>query len=343
MRRAKNLFSILVSDANITEAILTVNRTHRFAHGKANKTALWVELTMEERIKDLRRIITDGFEGKKPREIRRYDYAAQKWRDIKEPALWPDQYIHHMVIQALQPVMMRGMDYWCCGSIKGRGAQRGIRGIKKWINNDPKHTKYCAELDIRHFYDSLTREAVMARIHQLVKDPQMIRVVEQLISGGIMIGAYYSQWFANTVLQPLDHIIREKLKIPHYVRYMDNLTLFSGNKRELRKAVKEIEKWLDGIGLKLKDNWQIFRTAYTKKTEAKRKTWTERQKEIRKPRLPCAMGLRYGKGYTLLRKRTFPADEAAAFKGNQAAEGRKTYRLQDGRRIAFAAGPVQAF
>ena len=340
MRRMNDLFSILVSDANITEAILTVNQTHRFAHGIPNKTALWVEMTMEDRIKDLRQIVIDGFKGKKPREIRRYDYAAQKWRDIKEPALWPDQYVHHMVIQVLQPVMMRGMDYWCCGSIKGRGAQRGIHGIKKWMKNDPKGTKYCAELDIHHFYDSLTREAVTNRMNQLVKDKRMMDVIGTLLDSGIMIGAYYSQWFANTVLQPMDHMIREKLKIPHYIRYMDNITLFSGNKRELHKAVKEIAKWLEGIGLKLKDNWQVFRTGFTNKTQRKRQEMTEVQQKRRKPRMPCAMGYRYGRGYTLLRKRTFPANEASVSTGKEEIRPKRTYRFQAGGRTRLPAWAV---
>lgn len=50
--------------------------------------------------------------------------------------------------------MMRGMDYWCCASIKGRGTKRGIKGIKKWIK-DELNSVYAAELDIYHFYESL--------------------------------------------------------------------------------------------------------------------------------------------------------------------------------------------
>ena len=35
---------------------------------------------------------------------------------------------------------------------------------------------------------------------------------------GILIGAYFSQWFANTVLQPLDRLIRESGLCDHYLR-----------------------------------------------------------------------------------------------------------------------------
>lgn len=282
MKRVNNLFPILISDENIERAINTVNGTHRWNHGRLNRTVLWVEKTKDERVKELHRIIVNGFVPKPTKHIRHYDQSAGKWRDIHEPALWPDQYIHHMIIQTLQPIMMRGMDYWCCGSIKNRGASRGIKGIKRWVNKDRRNTKYAAELDIYHFYESLTPKAVMNRMRQLIKDEQILDVIQRLVKDGITIGAYFSQWLANVVLQPLDHMIREQLHVKYYVRYMDNLTLFGRNKKELHKAVRAINQWLQGIGLRLKDNWQVYRT---------------------KNRMVSAMGYRYCAGKTLWRKR----------------------------------------
>jgi hypothetical protein len=303
LKRVKDLFPILISDENIEKAIDTVNRTHKGRYDRPNKVTAWVRETKEDRKKDLRGIILNGFEPKPAKHQRRYDQSAGKWRDIYEPAQWPDQYIHHMVVQALQPVMMRGMDYWCCGSIKKRGTKRGIRGIKKWMEEDKKSTKYCAELDVYHFYESLTPEAVMNRMKQLVKDGKMLDVIWRLVKNGIMIGAYFSQWFANTVLQPLDHLIREKLHVKRFVRYMDNLTLFGGNKKELHKAVREIERWMNSIGLRLKGNWQVFRTTLTKKAQKRRDALPEKKKKFRKARMVTAMGYRYKAGRTLLRKR----------------------------------------
>ena len=63
---------------------------------------------------------------------------------------------------------------------------------------------------------------------------------------------------------------------------MDNFTIFGPNKRKLRKLLAAIREWLAGIGLEVKGDWQIFPTA---------------------SRLPSALGYRFGRGYTLLRKR----------------------------------------
>lgn len=87
--------------------------------------------------------------------------------------------------------MMRGMDYWCCASIRGRGTQRGIKGIKKWMK-DTDNTRFAAELDIYHFYESLKPRIVMKRMKKLIKDKKILAFIKVLISKGITIGAYFS-------------------------------------------------------------------------------------------------------------------------------------------------------
>lgn len=159
MKRAKDLYQKLISDENLRLAILTVNATHKWhPHHRPNKTVLRVEADIDGYVEKLREIIVNGYDAAPPRIARRWDKSAGKWRDISEPRLWPDQYVHHAVIQVLEPVLMRGMDKFCCGSIKGRGIHYGVKAIKKWMRTDPKGTKYAEELDIHHmrYMDNLT-------------------------------------------------------------------------------------------------------------------------------------------------------------------------------------------
>ena len=282
MKRTGQLFPKLISDENLNKAISEVNRSHRWHHypNKPNELTLWVELTRDERIQELREIIENGFVPSPVTEKRRYDHNARKWRNINEPRLWPDQYVHHALIQILEPIMMRGMDYYCCGSIKERGAHYGIKAIKKWMKNDVAGTRWCVEMDIRHFYDSLEPKEVVARMKELIKDRRVLGLIERVTADGIMIGFYTSQWFANTFLQPLDVLIR-KCGANHYIRYLDNFTVFTNRKKTADKIIRLTRKWLSVHGLRLKDNWQKFRT------------WK---------RYPNALGYRYGRGYTLIRK-----------------------------------------
>lgn len=279
MKRVR-VYQNLISDKNLRTAIEEVCKSHRWVHypNKRNKTVVWLEDTIDERIAELRSMIENGFEPSPVIKKRRYDANAGKWRDICEPRLYPDQCIHHALIQVLQPVMMRGMDRWCCGSIKDRGAHYGIKALKKWVKG--KGVKYCIELDIRHFYESLKPDEVMERMKRLLKDYKTLDLIERIIRDGIQIGAYCSQWFANTFLQPLDVLIRQA-GAKRYLRYMDNFTIFVNRKKTADKIIQTVKTWLESHKLNLKDNWQKFKTV---------------------KRLPNALGYRFGRGYTLLRK-----------------------------------------
>ena len=287
MRRQGKLYDKLVSEDNLRQALLEVNLTHRwYPRHRPNPTVVWVEQDVDARVRALREIIDGMIAGairlRPPRKKRRWDKSAGKWRDINEPNLWPDQYVHHALVQVLQPVMMRGMDAHCCGSIRGRGIHYGMKCIKKWMKNDRAGTKYVLEMDIRHFYDGVRPEIVVERMKRLVKDRRVLRLVEEVVRDGVLIGVYCSQWFANTILQPLDKLIRESGLCRHYLRYMDNFTIFGANKRKLHRLRRAIAAWLRGVRLRIKENWQVFPTG---------------------SRLPTALGYRFGRGYTLLRKR----------------------------------------
>lgn len=283
--RDGELWKQLRSDENLGLAIDEVNNSHHFSgKHKPNQCTAWVEETKEERIKDLRKIIEEGFAQKAPKVTRRWDPSARKWRVVSEPAQWPDQYVHHALIQVLQPTLMRGMDPYCCGSIRGRGTSRGKQAIERWMRKDRKGTKYEFSGDIHHFYDSLKPEIVMERMKRLIKDRRVLDLIWRVVKNGVLIGAYPSRWFANTVLQPLDQLIRQSGLCSHYIRYMDNLTVFGPNKRKLRKLRALVEDWLNANGLKLKRDWQVFPTKF---------------------RMPDAVGYRYGREYTIPRKHNF--------------------------------------
>ncbi len=44
---------------------------------------------------------------------------------------------------------------------------------------------------------------------------------------GLPIGNLTSQFWANVLLDPIDHFVKRELRCPGYVRYVDDLLLFS--------------------------------------------------------------------------------------------------------------------
>lgn len=75
---------------------------------------------------------------------------------------------------------------------------------------------------------------------------------------GVPIGNYLSQYFANLYLSELDHLCKEELKCKFYYRYADDIVILSHDKDFLHKVLIYIKLYVHTIGLKVKDNYQIY-------------------------------------------------------------------------------------
>ena len=196
-----------------------------------------------------------------------YDGIRRKQRIILVPTM-REQIIHHMVINVLKPIFMKGMYEHSYGSIPGRGAHMGKQRIEKWIRKNPKDVKYVLKMDIKKYFDSIPHSILKRKLAEIIHDEEFLAILYEIIDAtgtdrGIPIGFYTSQWFANWYLTELDHFIKEELHAKFYPRYMDDIVIFGSNKRELHRMRKEIEKYLnERLGLQVKENWQIYRFDY---------------------------------------------------------------------------------
>ena len=187
----------------------------------------------------------------------------------------------------IEEILKKGLYDYCCASIRGRGLLYGVKYIRKIIVRDRKNTKYCLKLDIKKFYPSINKEILKKKFRKVIKCGDTLDLIDLIIDSsksGVPIGNYTSQWFANFYLQDLDHYIKEKLKVPYYIRYMDDMVLFHRNKKELHKIRIAIQDFLNKEDLKLKENWQLFKL-------------DSRPLDF--------LGYRFYRGYTTLRRANF--------------------------------------
>ena len=215
------------------------------------------------------------------------DGVRKKERIIYKPRFFPDQIIHWALMQQIEDIIKRGMYEYCCGSVKNRGILYGVKYLKKILVRDRKNTKYCLKLDIKKFYPSINQSILKRKFRKIIKDRNTLDLIDLIVDSaeqGVPIGNYTSQWFANFYLQNLDHYIKEQLKVPYYIRYMDDMVLFYRNKKELHKIKNKIEEFLKQEDLKLKENWQLFKM-------------DSRPLDF--------LGYRFYRGYTTLRKSNF--------------------------------------
>lgn len=210
-------------------------------------------------------LATETYVPTVPRKIRIFDNSCRKERDIKVVPYYPDGIIQQLAVYAMKDVLMRGMYRWSCASIPGRGNSCAANYVKKHLKEDPKGTKYCGKFDIHHYYPTISKQKMMDALRRKIKDEKLLNLVEMIIRSdpdpGISIGFYLNQWLANFFLEPLDHFICTLKGVKYYVRNMDDIVILGGNKKKLHRAREHISRYLETmLGLKLKDNWQIFKT-----------------------------------------------------------------------------------
>ena len=292
MHSFHHLYEKLISIENIERSIkeASLHKRNRYSTKKYYKDEKIVDGSVEKIIK-----YVTNFHNFPHKPIEIYDGVSRKKRKIIVPK-FKEQIIHHMLGNVLRECFEPKMYEWSMASIPGKGSHKAKRKIEKWIREDTRNVKYCLKIDIRKFFDSIPPDILIAKLKKEIHDKKFIKVLEELISvtgtgKGIPLGFYTSQWLANWYLTDLDHYIKEKLGAKHYVRYMDDMVIFRPKKRILHEYRKIIDEYLQThLGLRLKDNWQVFRFDYIDK------------KGKRKGRCLDFMGFQFYRNKTIMRK-----------------------------------------
>ena len=294
MRTYKYLMADFLSESNYR---LAVRNATKHKGGKKRKYRIAREYRdhADDLLIPLTRMACD-FKSDEHTPIQIYDGVRRKQREIFVPSM-REQIVHHMVINVLKPIFMKGMYEHSYGSIPDRGAHLAKKRIETWIKNGGKNVKYCLKMDIKKYFESVPHDILKQKLSRIIKDGAFLKVLFEIVDAapgdkGIPIGFYTSQWFANWYLTDLDHYIKQELGAKYYIRYMDDMVIFGSNKRKLHKIRLKIAEYLnDNLGLTLKDNWQVFLFDYVKKDG----TRVGRDLDF--------MGFRFFRSKTILRKK----------------------------------------
>lgn len=115
--------------------------------------------------------------------------------------------------------------------------------------------------DISKYFYSIQHEPLKQMTRKYIKDPDILWLVDLIVDStenpGIPIGNQTSQWFAVMYLSGMDHLIKEKLGIRYYGRYMDDFYLIHEDKAYLQYCRGEIEQYVARLGLRMTRK-QIF-------------------------------------------------------------------------------------
>lgn len=152
-----------------------------------------------------------------------------------------------------------------CACLRGRGVDYTLNRLTAHLRRyyNAHHTEgWVLKCDIHHYFENIRHDvakaAVAKRVHDERTRARVYEIIDSFGEQGLGLGSQVSQLIALAVLDDLDHYIKERLRIKHYIRYMDDFVLIHHDKEYLRQCWAEIESFLAGIGLKLNKKTALY-------------------------------------------------------------------------------------
>lgn len=178
------------------------------------------------------------------------------------------QVCDYIAILAMQPFLDARTGFYQVASIPGKGQRLARGALRRWSR---ERRTYHVKADVRQCYPSIKSEMVMRILRKYVRSADVLYLSECLLTtygNGLEIGSFFSLKMAVLVLSFAYHHIESLGKVRrgkwvplvrHQVWHMDDLVLISTDKRDLKRAVRSLERFLASYGLALKP-WKVART-----------------------------------------------------------------------------------
>lgn len=186
-----------------------------------------------------------------------------KRRVINAPA-FKDRIVHHALCSVIKPCFERKFIYDSYANRTGKGTHKAVGRLQKYIRKtqDRYGAAYVLQGDIHKYYEHVSHEKLIGIISRTIKDEKISCLCETIIesfSPGIPIGALTSQLFANVYLDTLDHLVKDRMGVKMYLRYMDDFIIVAPDKTALRQYLETIEQYLrNDLKLTLNPKTGIF-------------------------------------------------------------------------------------
>jgi len=182
-----------------------------------------------------------------------------------------DRVVHHALCHVIQPIFERGFIDDTFANRVGKGTHRALARFEHYRD---RH-RYVLRADIFRFFPAIDHEILKKDLRRRVACIRTLALCDRIIDGsnaqelielrfpgddllapierrrGLPIGNLTSQLFHNIYLDPMDHFIKEVLRAPGYVRYVDDFALFCDDPNVLEDWRQWVANFLEGRRLRL--------------------------------------------------------------------------------------------
>ena len=250
MKRVGSLFSQIWDRSNIATAFW------RAARAKSDRSEVrCFRDSIDTNLNGLSFLLRSGQYCFGP--YRSFEVRDTKSRTIHAPC-FADRVVHHAIINVIGPVLERGAIAHSYACRCGRGQHAALATASRWTNRQSWYGK----IDVRKFYDNVDHEILLQMLRRRFREQRLLSLLQRVVDSyssapgkGIPIGALTSQYFGNFYLDRFDHLMKSTGLVPRYIRYMDDVVIWSdhGKLKDIRHYAME---FLSVLKLAAKDRGQ---------------------------------------------------------------------------------------
>ena len=183
---------------------------------------------------------------------------------------YSDRVIQHSLCDnVLTPFFEKRLVYDNCACRKDKGTHFGMNRLSGFMQEYYKRhgsDGWILKADVRKFFPSINHEVLLSRLRRIIPDRDVMNLLEEIVSSwnkesgvGLPMGNMTSQLFGLYYLDPIDRLVKEKLQIKPYTRYMDDMVLLHKNKEYLQETLLQMQEMCDNkLKLELNEKTQIF-------------------------------------------------------------------------------------
>lgn len=168
-----------------------------------------------------------------------------------------DRVVHHALMRVVDPLLDPILIHDCYACRQGKGVHRAADRYQQWAGQYP----YVLKMDIASYFASIEHKHLKLMLRRKLKDSKLLGLFDLIIDSyetepatGLPIGNLTSQFLANYYLNGFDHWLKEHKGCKGYLRYVDDFFVFGREKAGLWQLVKDINQYLNGLGLELHPN-----------------------------------------------------------------------------------------
>lgn len=214
------------------------------------------------------------------RDLRSHTYrlGAYKHFYIHEPkrrkisaAPFRDRVVHHALCNLIEPIFDRRFIPDSYANRRGKGTHRAVNRLQTYA----QRYRYVLRADVVQHFPSLDHAVLRDVIGQIIHEDDVLWLIDGILASGVgvlageytpvyfpgddlfarlrprglPIGNLTSQFWSNVYMNGFDWFVRRELRCPAYLRYVDDMALFSDDKAELWAWKRAIVERLAGLRL----------------------------------------------------------------------------------------------